>query len=53
MKTVKSLISGDFTVFNICANNKTFPLKNQINLFFIVKSLFISNICCTFAARTQ
>ena len=31
------------------ANNKAFSLKNQINSIFIVNSLRISNICCTFA----
>ena len=32
------------------ANNKYFLLKPQINLIFSIKSLCISNICCTFAA---
>ena len=31
------------------ANNKYLPLKTQINSIFIVKSLYISNICCNFA----
>ena len=35
---------------HICANNKNFALKIQINSIFIVKSLHISNICSTFAA---
>ncbi len=36
-------------ITHICANNKAFPLKNQINSFFIVKSLYIPNICSNFA----
>ena len=31
------------------ANNKAFPLKIEINFILIVKSLCITNICCTFA----
>ena len=31
------------------ANNKAFPLKIGINFILIVKSLCITNICCTFA----
>ena len=34
-----------------CANNNDLPLKIQINLIFIVKSLHIPNICCIFAAH--
>jgi hypothetical protein len=30
--------------------NKAFPLKIQINMIFIVKSLYIPNFCCNFAA---
>ena len=35
------------------ANNKAFPLKIQINLIFIVKSLYIPNICSKFAPANQ
>ena len=35
---------------HICANNKDFPQKTQINLIFCLKTLCMSNICSTFAA---
>ena len=36
-----------------CANNKYSPLKIQINLIFIVKSLYIPKNCSKFVAELE
>ena len=35
---------------HVCANDKPFYAKTQINLIFLAKDLYIPNFCCTFAA---